>query len=215
MRDFPPTTTAFLPVPDAEVPDTRSPGAFLRWHLRSQRSVIVASTLFGILWQLPLTVGPWLVGKAVDNGIVPENWDATLAWSGLLLLVTLIGAVFGIAMHTLIVRSWLIALYGTTQMVARKAVQLGHVLPRRAPTGEVLSVASSDSDEFGALTEITARATAQLVAFLIVAAIVLKTSVTLGLLVLLAAPVLVGGGPAAAAPAAPPPGRGAGRAAPT
>ena len=77
-------------------------------------------------------------------------------------------------MHTLIVRSWLIALYGTTQMVARKAVQLGHVLPRRAPTGEVLSVASSDSDEFGALTEITARASAQLVAYLIVAAIVLQ-----------------------------------------
>jgi len=203
MRDFPPTTTAFEPGtvthagsgPDRGTPgdpDTRSPGAFLRWHLREQRSVIVASTIFGILWQLPLTVGPWLVGKAVDRGILTGAWDATLTWSGLPLLVTLIGAVFGISMHTLIVRSWLIALYGTTQMVARKAVQLGHVLPRRAPTGEVLSVASSDSDEFGALTEITARATAQLVAFLIVAAIVLKTSLALGILVLLAAPVLVG-----------------------
>ncbi len=180
MRDFPPTTTAFLPVPDAQAPDTSSPGAFLRWHLGQQRSVIVASALVGILWQLPLTVGPWLVGRTVDRGILPGDWDAIWLWSGLLLLVTLVGAVFGIAMHTLIVRSWLIALYGTTQMVARKAVQLGHVLPRRAPTGEVLSVASSDSDEFGALTEITARASAQLVAYLIVAAIVLSTSLPLG-----------------------------------
>ena len=192
MRDFPPTTTAFLPVPDAQAPDTSSPGAFLRWHLGQQRSVIVASALVGILWQLPLTVGPWLVGRTVDRGILPGDWDAIWLWSGLLLLVTLVGAVFGIAMHTLIVRSWLIALYGTTQMVARKAVQLGHVLPRRAPTGEVLSVASSDSDEFGALTEITARASAQLVAYLIVAAIVLSTSLPLGILVLVAAPVLVG-----------------------
>ena len=154
--------------------------------------MIVASALVGILWQLPLTVGPWLVGRTVDRGILPGDWDAIWLWSGLLLLVTLVGAVFGIAMHTLIVRSWLIALYGTTQMVARKAVQLGHVLPRRAPTGEVLSVASSDSDEFGALTEITARASAQLVAYLIVAAIVLSTSLQLGILVLVAAPVLVG-----------------------
>ena len=192
MRDFPPTTTAFLPVPDAQAPDTSSPGAFLRWHMAQQRSVIVASALVGILWQLPLTVGPWLVGRTVDRGILPGDWDAIWLWSGLLLLVTLVGAVFGIAMHTLIVRSWLIALYGTTQMVARKAVQLGHVLPRRAPTGEVLSVASSDSDEFGALTEITARASAQLVAYLIVAAIVLSTSLQLGILVLVAAPVLVG-----------------------
>ena len=203
MRDFPPTTTAFesgneAPAgsgPDAATPgdpDTRSPGAFLRWHLRQQRGVIGASVLVGILWQLPLTVGPWLVGKAVDQGILAGSREATLGWSGLLLLVTVVGAVFGIAMHTLIVRSWLIALYGTTQMVARKAVQMGHVLPRRAPTGEVLSVASSDSDEFGALTEITARASAQLVAYLIVAAIVLTTSTTLGILVLVAAPVLVG-----------------------
>jgi len=154
--------------------------------------VIVASIGVGILWQLPLTVGPWLVGKAVDQGILGGSWERTLTWAGLLLVVTLVGAAFGIAMHTLIVRSWLIALYGTTQMVARKAVQMGHVLPRRAPTGEVLSVASSDSDEFGALTEITARATAQLVAFLIVAAIVVNTSTTLGILVLCAAPVLVG-----------------------
>ena len=77
-------------------------------------------------------------------------------------------------------------------MVTRKAAQMGHVLPRRSPTGEILSVASSDSDEFGAMTEIIARAGSQLVSFLAVAAIVLATSPRLGVVVLLAAPVLVG-----------------------
>jgi ABC-type bacteriocin/lantibiotic exporter with double-glycine peptidase domain len=55
----------------------------------------------------------------------------------------------------------------------------------------VLSVASSDSDEFGALTEIVSRSASQLVAYLIVAFIVLTTSPQLGVLMLLAAPVLV------------------------
>ncbi|MGD9960595.1 ABC transporter transmembrane domain-containing protein [Nocardioides sp.] len=199
MRDFPPAITAFptgrsdaRPQTDSGQPDLRTPGAFLRWKLGQQRAVIVAACLVGILWQLPLTVGPWLVGKAIDDGILPGDTSSTLTWTGWLLLVTVIGAVFGIAMHTLIVRSWLIALYGTTLMVARKAVQMGHVLPRRAPTGEVLSVASSDSDEFGALTEITARASAQFVAYLVVATIVLSTSLPLGVLLLGAAPVLVG-----------------------
>ena len=77
-------------------------------------------------------------------------------------------------------------------MVTRKAAQMGHVLPRRTPTGEVLSVASADSDEFGALTEILARTGTQLVAYLVVAFIVLSTSVELGVLLLIAAPVLVG-----------------------
>ena len=83
---------------------------------------------------------------------------------------------------------------------------MGHVLPRRTPTGEVLSVASSDSDEFGALTEILARVWTQLVAYLVVALIVLSTSVQLGVLLLVAAPVLVGRVVPAPQAAAPPPG---------
>jgi ABC-type multidrug transport system fused ATPase/permease subunit len=195
MRDFPPSFITFLPGADGEVatqPDTRSPGAFLRWHLRQQPGVIAAATFVGFLWQLPLTLGPFLVGKAVDDGILAGSFTDLLRWAGLLGLVTVTGALFGIAMHTLVVRSWLIALYGTIQMVARKSVQLGHVLPRRTPTGEAISVASSDSDEFGALTEITARAGSQLVAYLVVAGIVLNTSPPMGVLVLVAAPVIVG-----------------------
>ena len=195
MRDFPPRVTTFHTLPEERptaAPDLRSPLRFLLWNLRRQRDVVATAVVVGILWQLPLTVGPWLVGRAVDRGILAESLSATVLYAGLLLVVTLVGAVGGIAMHTLVVRSWLIALYGTVLMVTRKAAQLGHVLPRRTPTGEVLSVASSDSDEFGALTEITARAASQLVAFLTVATIVLATSPGLGLMVLAAAPVLVG-----------------------
>ena len=195
MRDYPPTVTAFSAGPDripGDEPDTRSPGAFLRWLLMRQPEVIASAIVVGVLWQLPLTVGPWLFGRAVDEGILAGSTQQTLFWAGLLLLVTVIGAVFGIAMHTLVVRSWLIGIYGTVLLVTRKAVQMGHVLPRRTPTGEVLSVASSDSDEFGALTEILARASAQLVAYLVVAAIVVSTSLQMGLLVLAAAPALVG-----------------------
>ena len=194
MRDFPPDISVFYSAAGEELgpaPDTRTPAAFLRWFLRFQWKVIALSVCVGVLWQLPLTVGPWLFGKAVDEGIVPGDTSQTLYWAGLLLLVTLIGAVFGIVMHTLIVRTWLIALYGTMKMVTRKVVQMGHVLPRRTPTVEVLAVASSDSDEFGALTEIVARAGSQLVAYVVIAFIVLSTSPMLGVLMLLAAPVLV------------------------
>jgi len=194
MRDFPPVISVFYSAAGEQpgpAPDTRTPAAFLRWFIRFQWKVIALSTCVGVLWQLPLTVGPWLFGKAVDEGIVPGSTSQTLYWAGLLLLVTLVGATFGIVMHTLIVRTWLIALYGTMKMVTRKVVQMGHVLPRRTPTGEVLAVAASDSDEFGALTEIISRAGSQLVAYLVVAFIVLSTSPVLGVLMLLAAPVLV------------------------
>jgi ABC-type multidrug transport system fused ATPase/permease subunit len=194
MRDFPPEIDTFYSAAGRKpgpAPDTRTPAAFLRWFLRFQWRVIALSTAVGVLWQLPLTVGPLLFGKAVDDGIDAHSTSGTLFWAGLLLLVTIVGATFGIVLHTLVVRSWLINLYGTTKMVTRKVVQMGHVLPRRTPTGEVLSVASSDSDEFGALTEIVSRSASQLVAYLVVAFIVLTTSPQLGVLMLLAAPVLV------------------------
>jgi ABC-type bacteriocin/lantibiotic exporter with double-glycine peptidase domain len=194
MRDFPPLVSTFWVPRDesaVESPDTESPIRFLRWVLRQQGNVVVVATLLGVVWQLPLIVGPWIFGRAIDAGIVGDHPYA-VAWGALaLLVVTLIGAVFGISLHTLVVRSWLISLYGTTMMVTRKAAQMGHVLPRRSPTGEILSVASSDSDEFGAMTEIIARAGSQLVSFFAVAAIVLVTSPSMGVVVLIAAPILV------------------------
>jgi ABC-type multidrug transport system fused ATPase/permease subunit len=194
MRDFPPEITTFYSAAGRKpgpAPDTRTPAAFLRWFLRYQWRIITLSTMVGVLWQLPLTVGPLLFGKAIDHGVLAHSTRGTLFWAGLLLVVTVVGAAFGILLHTLVVRSWLINLYGTMKMVTRKVVQMGHVLPRRTPTGEVLSVASSDSDEFGALTEIVARAASQLIAYLVVAFIVLSLSPKLGVLMLLAAPVLV------------------------
>ena len=198
MRDFPPEVIAYWPPgrggpagrSSRSAPDTRSPARFLRWMVRQQGAVVWVALAFGVLWQLPLIVGPWIFGRAIDQGIVGDDVQAVALGSALLLVVTLIGAAFGIALHTLVVRSWLVSLYGTTMMVTRKAAQMGHVLPRRSPTGEILSVASSDSDEFGALSEITARAGSQLVAFLAVAGIVLATSPRLGAVVILAAPIL-------------------------
>ena len=195
MRDFPPLVTSFwspeVRQSEDERPDTRSPVRFLRWVLRQQGSVVWIAVGFGVLWQLPLISGPWIFGWAIDHGILVEDAGAVMTGAAALMMVTVVGAVFGVALHTLVVRSWLISLYGTTMMVTRKVAQMGHVLPRRSPTGEILSVASSDSDEFGAMTEIIARAGSQLVSFLAVAAIVLATSPRLGLVVLVAAPILV------------------------
>lgn len=195
MQDYPPRIATFYtgtdaaPTPD---PDTRSPLAFLRWILGRQMGLIALSSLCYALWFLPMTLGPWIFGRAVDQGIVGGSEAALAGWAALLLLVVVIGGVFGVVSHTLVVRSWLVALYGALEMVTRKVAQMGHVLPRRSPTGEVLSVASSDSDEFGALSEILARTVGQLASYLTVAFIVLTMSWQLGLLTLVAAPVLVG-----------------------
>ncbi|MGI8416481.1 MAG: ABC transporter transmembrane domain-containing protein [Nakamurella sp.] len=190
MRDFPPLVDAYRPT-STEQPDTRTPGAFLRWLLRAQADVLTGNIVAGVLWYIPATLGPWLLGKAIDEGILPGSTSRTIFWGLTLLIVTVGGSLCGVGFHTIVVRGWLIALYGTMKLVNRKTVQLGHVQARRLPTGEVLSVSSSDSDIFGSLFEVTGRAAASLIAFLTVSAIVLGTSVHLGLLVLIGPPLLV------------------------
>ena len=92
----------------------------------------------------------------------------------------------------MVVRGWLIAMYGTMKLSNRKAVELGHVLSRRLPTGEVLSISSSDADTFGQSVEIFARMMGSLAAFVVVCVLMFTTSPPLGWVVLVAAPLMVG-----------------------
>ena len=190
MRDFPPTIDAYVSR-TAERPDTRTPRAFLVWMMRQQGTLFWAGLGVALIWVVPQAIGPYLVGKAIDEGIVTHDSAATLRWVLMLGVITFVGALSGLVYHTIIVREWLIALYGTTKLVTRKALELGHVLVRRTPTGEVLSVSGSDGDQFGALAEITTRVIMQAIAYLAVAGIVLSTSFKLGVLVLVTAPLLV------------------------
>jgi len=190
MHDFPPHVTAYTPA-ETSRPDTRSPSRFLRWLLRVQSDVVVAMAIAGLLWFLPGAISPLLLGRAIDEGILRGDLWASAGWAGLLTVVILIGAAAGIAQHTLVVRAWLIALYGTQKLVTRKTVQLGHVLSRRLPTGEVLSISSSDSNTFGQTIEVLSRAIGSLAAFLLVCGLMFSTSAPLGWVVVVAAPVLV------------------------
>ncbi|NLJ53277.1 MAG: ABC transporter ATP-binding protein [Intrasporangiaceae bacterium] len=195
MRDFPPPVTAWTDrsagAGDPSVPDTRSAGRLLWWFVRHQGWLFVACIALSLTWVMPSALAPWVLGKAVDEGIVPGDSGRLTFWVTVLLLVTVIGASSGVLYHTTAVRSWLVALYGTISLVTHKSASLGHILPRRVPTGEVLSVSGSDSNQFGGFLEVTSRAIGELVALVVIAVIVLRINTELGIVILLVAPVLV------------------------
>jgi ABC-type multidrug transport system fused ATPase/permease subunit len=171
--------------------DTRSASRFLGWLLWQQLPALVLSSLIAVIEWLPGSVGPYIVGKIVDEGIVPHDMTTVLRLSLIMFGLVIAGIVAGVLGHTFVVRTWLVAMYGTMKLVTRKATQMGHVLPQRTPTGEVLSVSAGDSDEFGSLTEVVSRFAGALIAYLVIAGLVLSTSVTLGIVVLVTAPLIV------------------------
>ena len=108
-----------------------------------------------------------------------------------MLAIGLVQAVSGIMRHRFAVTNWLTAAYRTVQLVSRHTVHLGGTLPRKVSTGEVVAIGTNDLSSIGQVMDVSARFAGAVVSFLLVAAILLATSVPLGLLVLIGVPVLM------------------------
>jgi len=180
-----------IPLPDPGTPDVRSPGRYLWWVARGQVPTIVGGVTFGIIWMVAQSVMPAIIGRAIDEGVRAEDLSRLGVWAAVLLGVGVVQAVAGIFRHRFAVQNWLTAAYRTVQVVARHSVRLGATLPRKVSTGEVVSIGSSDLAHVGNSIEVMGRAAGALVAFLVVAAILLEASVTLGLVVLIGVPALL------------------------
>ncbi|HEX2158709.1 MAG TPA: ABC transporter ATP-binding protein [Actinomycetes bacterium] len=182
-----------LPLGHPGTPDLRSPARFLLWVARGQLGTLAIGVLYGTLWMGTLAVVPALVGRAIDQGVAKGDRAGLLRGSALVLAAGLASAAAGILRHRTAVASWLTAAYRVQQLLVRQAVRLGGSLPRRVPTGEVAAVGSSDAERIGAAMDIVARLAGALVSFAIVAVLLLRTSTTLGLLVVAGVPLLSAG----------------------
>ncbi|HSE08375.1 MAG TPA: ABC transporter ATP-binding protein [Nocardioidaceae bacterium] len=180
-----------LPLDHPGTADHRSPLRFLVWLMRGQWHTLAMGMLFGIIWMVSQAVMPAVIGRAIDQGIAAKDTDALLTWTGVLFGIGLVQAVAGIMRHRFAVTNWLTAAYRTVQLVARQAVNLGATLPKKVATGEVVAIGTNDLAHLGNAMDVMARAAGAIVSFLVVAVILLRTSVTLGLIVLIGVPLLL------------------------
>jgi ABC-type multidrug transport system fused ATPase/permease subunit len=92
--------------------------------------------------------------------------------------------------HRFAVQNWLRASFLSVQVVAHHAARTGPAVRGRLSTGEVVATVTNDAIRIGGAFDITARLSGAVVSYVVVAAILLSTSVTLGLIVLVGVPVL-------------------------
>jgi ABC-type multidrug transport system fused ATPase/permease subunit len=180
-----------LPLDHPGTADHRSPGRFLWWLAKGQWQTMLPGMLFGILAMSAQAVMPAVIGLAIDRGVAGKDAGELLKWALVLLAIGVVQAAAGIIRHRYAVSNWLTAAYRTVQLVTRQTVRLGGTLPRKVSTGEVVAIGSSDLSHLGQVMEVSARFAGAIVSFLLVAAILLHASVTLGLVVLVGVPVLI------------------------
>jgi len=180
-----------LPVADPGVPDTRSPARFLLWIGSHQLPTLAGGVVFGVLWMGSQAFMPLAIGRAIQEGIADHDNHALAVWTLLLLGLGLTQAVCGVLRHRFAVLNWLQASFRMAQVVAHHAARTGPAIRRTLSTGEVVAAVSNDAMRAGGAFDIIARLAGSVVAYLIVAAILLSSSVTLGLIVLIGVPLLV------------------------
>jgi ABC-type multidrug transport system fused ATPase/permease subunit len=179
-----------LPLGHPGTPELRSPTRFLLWVARGQAGTLALGIVYGMAWMGALAVVPALVGRAIDQGVDGGDTADLVRGTVLILVAGLVSAVAGILRHRTAVVNWLTATYRVQQLLVRQAVRLGGSLPRRVPTGEVAAVGSQDAERIGAAMDIVARLAGALASFVVVAVLMLRTSTTLGLLVVAGVPLL-------------------------
>ena len=180
-----------LPADDPGVPDTRSPARLLLWVGRHQLLTIAAGIFFGILWMVAQALMPFTIGRAIQVGIIEHDNRALALWTLVLLGLGATQAFAGIMRHRFAVFNWLQASFRLAQVVAHHASRAGPAVRGRLSTGEVVATVSNDAMRAGGAFDITARLAGAFVSYVVVAFILLSSSVVLGLVVLLGVPLLV------------------------
>jgi ABC-type multidrug transport system fused ATPase/permease subunit len=173
---------------DPGTPDLRSPGRYLLRVASLQKASLALGMLYGVVWMGCQAVVPFVVGRAIDRGVRPRDSGSLLAWAAVLAGVGTLQAVSGVLRHRAAVTNWLVSWCRTEQWAVRHVAALGGSLDRLTSTGEVVAVGATDATAIARTFDITARGAGAVVSFALVAVLLLRASIALGLVVVLGVP---------------------------
>ncbi len=175
-------------------PEDRPPAhadRLILWLARRQWRTLLAGVLVGGPWMLSIALVPAAIGRGVDEGIVGRDLGALLRWALVILGLGLTSAVTTDLRHWFAVRNWLTASYRSGIVADRAVRRTGPALTRQVPAGEVITVFATDFARMGSVFDVTARVAGAVLSFTVVAVILLRGSLLLGLIMLIGGPLLL------------------------
>ncbi|MDX3749786.1 ABC transporter ATP-binding protein [Streptomyces sp. AK08-02] len=177
---------------DPGTPDSRGPARYLVWLVRQQWRRCAMGALLGSTWTTLMALTPYLLSRAVDDGLEPGDQAVLAGWAGAILAVGTFSAWLSIMRHRTMTRVRMDANFRTVKVVVGQAVRLGAALPRQVGAGEVVTIGVGDVSTIAQSLTFVGPGVGALVSYGVVAGLLLSVSPTLAAVILLGVPVVAG-----------------------
>ncbi|MEV0185765.1 ABC transporter ATP-binding protein [Streptomyces sp. NPDC050625] len=176
---------------DPGTPDCRGGWRFLWWLVLRQPGRSLCGALLASVWMVLMATAPYLMSRAVDDGLVPGHLGRLAWWTLVLFLVGAVNSWVSIMRHRTMTRVRMDANFRTVKVVVGQAVRLGAALPSRAGAGEVVTIGVGDVQTIAQSLTVVGPGVGAVVVYAVVAGVLLSISAPLAAVVLLGVPVIV------------------------
>jgi ABC-type multidrug transport system fused ATPase/permease subunit len=170
--------------------DLASPFRFLFWLTRSQSRRIALGAILGTCWTVGLAVPPWVLSRAVDEGLVAGDPAALIGWALVLLAVSVLNALLAIGRHRTMTKIRMDASFRSVRATVWHTSRLGASLARRVSAGEVVTVGIADVYTVAQALTVTGPGVGAVVAYAVVAVVLFTISPLLAAVVLAGVPLV-------------------------
>ncbi|MFE4967896.1 ABC transporter transmembrane domain-containing protein [Streptomyces sp. NPDC056660] len=175
---------------DPGTPDTRGGWYYLWWLVHRQPGRSLAGALLGSAWLTLMAGTPYLMARAVDDGLVPGRMAVLAGWTAAIFVLGAVNAWVSIMRHRTMTRVRMDAYFRTIKVVVGHAVRLGAALPRRAGAGEVVTIGVGDVHTIAQALTVVGPGVGAVVVYAVVAGLLVPISPLLTGVVLLGVPVV-------------------------
>ncbi|MEV4825656.1 ABC transporter ATP-binding protein [Micromonospora sp. NPDC049274] len=163
---------------------------YLWWLVRCQPWRVLRGSVIGTAWMVGLSARPYLISRAVDDGLRARDSRALALWVAAIVVAGVALSYLGISRHRTMTFIREDAKARSAEVLLRQLSRVGAALQRRTAAGEVATVGGSDIDWSAQVLTLTGPGVGAIVAYGVIAVVLWSISPLLALCVLVGMPAV-------------------------